>query len=203
MKREKNDTTAGGAGDGAPPSDPFDLDKLRVSQNFADAIGVKRALLTMPVRKPDRQWFIRVHPDESYRLPVLILELRDEREHYLLNPSLGPSLINEVVPVQLFTAVNRQGVPFLWPVRLPQQERGRRSEWNSSAIAAANLAMSRWVRVVANMGLGAYEVFSAEGALDEPEWPDLAFKELLTIAFKHRFIDSLDHDVLRRLRGEA
>ena len=77
--------------------------------------------------------------------------------------------------MQLFTAVNRQGVVFLWPVRL-QQEKGRRSEWNSSALAAADLAMVRWVRVTANMGLGAYEVFYAEGALDEPEWPDCRSK---------------------------
>src|SRR5262249_52791911 len=160
------------------------------------------ALLTVPVRKPDRQWFIRVHPDEAYRLAVLVLELRDEREHYLVDPSLGPSLVAEVVPTQIFTCVNRQGTLFLWPVRL-EQERGRRNEWNTSALAAATFAMDRWVRVTSDMSLGAYQVFYAEGALDEPEWPSVPFKELLAIAFKHRFIDNLNHDVLRRLRGEA
>jgi hypothetical protein len=199
--KKSNDMNGGGTPETAP-SDPFDLERLRVSQNFADAIGVKRALLTVPVKKPDRQWFVRVHPSESYRLPVLLLELRDERETYLVDPALGPELVNEVASFQLFTAVNRQGVVFLWPVRLAQ-EKGRANEWNRSALAAAELAMKRWARVSANMSLGAYDVHFAEGSLDEPDWPDVTFKELLSIAFKHRFIDSADHEVLRQLRGEA
>ena len=192
-----------GGGTLAVPADPFeDLERLRVSQNFADAIGVKRALLTVPVKKPDRQWFVRVHPDEAYRMAVLLLELRDEREMYLIDPRLGPALVNEATPMQLFTAVNRQGVVFLWPVRLAQ-EKGRVSEWNRSALAAAELAMKRWVRVSSNMSLGAYDVHFAEGALDDPEWLDVSFKELLSLAFKPRFIDTLEHEVLRQLRGEA
>jgi hypothetical protein len=91
---------------------------------------------------------------------------------------------------------------FLWPVKLDQQ-RTRRNEWNTSALAAAEMAMTRWVRITSNMSLGAYEVFTAEGARDQPEWPDVPFKELLVIAFKHRLITTMDHEVLRRLRGEA
>jgi hypothetical protein len=36
----------------------------------------------------------------------------------------------------------------------------------------------------------------------EPEWPEVPFGELLRIAFRDRLIESLDHPVLRRLRGE-
>ena len=32
-----------------------ELEKLRLSQNFSDMVGVKKALLTIPVRKPSRQ----------------------------------------------------------------------------------------------------------------------------------------------------
>ena len=42
-----------------PPEDPFDPTRLRLSQDFGEQIGVKKALLTVPVRKPDRQWFVR------------------------------------------------------------------------------------------------------------------------------------------------
>ena len=59
------------------------------------------------------------------------------------------------------------------------------------------------MRVVANLSLGAYDVFGATGQLGEPEWPDLPFRELLRIAFKDRFISDLDHPALRRLRGEV
>jgi hypothetical protein len=186
----------------ATSDNPFaDLDRLRIPQNFADAIGVKKALLTVPVRKPDKQWFVRVHPDEAYRLPLLLLELKDEAISYLVSPALGGDLLTEVVPKMLFTSINRQGTVFLWPVRLPTE--GRLDEWNRSAQEAANVALKRWVRVVSNRSLGAYEVYTAEGTLDDPEWPDIDFKELLSIAFKDRVISTLDHPVLRRLRGEV
>jgi hypothetical protein len=55
--------------------------------------------------------------------------------------------------------------------------------------------------VAANMSLGAYDVFEAMGELPEPEWPDISFNELITIAFKGRIIDSPDHPVLKRLKG--
>ena len=38
------------------------------------------------------------------------------------------------------------------------------------------MAMKTWIKVVANMALGAYEVFEATGSLPEPEWPDIKFK---------------------------
>jgi hypothetical protein len=70
--------TPQGAADPRTPS--FDLAKLRLSQNFADGLGVKKALLTVPVRKPDRQSFIRVNPDEAHRLEVAMLELKRSRD---------------------------------------------------------------------------------------------------------------------------
>jgi hypothetical protein len=39
--------------------------------------------------------------------------------------------------------------------------------------------------------------------LSVPEWPDTPFADLLRIAFKGKFIDSISHPVLRRLRGEV
>jgi hypothetical protein len=98
--------------------------------------------------------------------------------------------------------VNRQGVLFLWPIRLPGPD-GKRDEWSRTALEAADLARRGWVRVTANLGLGAYDVFTATGTLPDPDWPALSFRELLRVAFRERFIDSPDHPVLRRLRGEV
>jgi hypothetical protein len=43
---------------------PFDnLSALRLDQSYADSSGVKKLLTTVPVRKPNRQDFVRVHPD--------------------------------------------------------------------------------------------------------------------------------------------
>jgi len=183
------------------PGNPFDPSHLRLSQNFSELVGVKKALLTVPVRKPSRQDFIRVHPGEDYRLETAVLELKDERESYLVDPTLWPELPGEIVCKVLFTTINRQGVLMLWPIRLPGED-GRHDEWNRSALEAAHMAQSRWVRVASNTSLGAYEVFEATGALPDPPWPDISFQEILKVAFKGRCIAELEHPVIRRLRGE-
>jgi hypothetical protein len=181
-------------------NDVFNPERLRLPQNFEDVIGVKKVLTAVPVRNPDRQWFVRVHPDPAYRVPTAVLELKAERETYLVEPSLIPDLPGEVIRKEIFTAVSRQGVAFLWPIRLPDAH-GRRNSWSDSALEAAMAAMEKWVRIVPNMVLGGYDLYTATAAMPEPEWPDLKLGELLRIAFKDRFIRSLDHPVVQNLRG--
>ena len=184
--------------------DPFDPERLRLSQDFASTVGVKKALITVPVRKPANEWWVRVHPDESYRVETAVVELKEDREVYLVDPALWPELSTEATfgARALFTAVNRQGVLFLWPIRLPGPD-GKNNEWNRSSLEATMLASSKWVRVTSNMSLGAYEVFEATAEIPEPSWPERSFGELLKIAFKDKFIQTVDHPVLQKLRGEA
>jgi hypothetical protein len=180
--------------------DMFNLKRLRLSQDFAEGISVKKVVTTIPVRKPNRQEFIQVRPGEDWRLQTCILSLKEEREVYLVDPRLWPDLSIEIVPTVLFMSMNRQGVIFLWPVKLPSGD-GRHDHWGRSALEAANMAESGWIRISANMGLGAYEVYRAQGDLPDPEWPDISFEEIIRIAFKDNFIKDFEHPVVRRLRG--
>lgn len=186
------------------PPDPFDPSRLRLSQDFAASVGVKKALLTVPVRKPDKSWFVQTHPDAAYRIETAVLELKEDRETYLIDPALWPQLAEESTfgPRALVTSMNRQGVLFLWPLRLPRQD-GRLDEWSRSALEAAEMARGQWVRVQSNMNLGAYEVSYATGDIPAPQWPEASFQDLLRIAFRDRYVSAADHIVLRRLRGEA
>jgi hypothetical protein len=181
--------------------DPFDPATLRLDQTFIDG-GVKKLLTTVPVRRPNPQDFVRTREDPEYRLTVALIELRDDRETYLVPPILAQELIGEITAFQIYTTINRQGVVFLWPVKLPNPD-GRQIEWHRSACEAAEIAMRRWVRVKANMALGAYEIFEAAGVIPDPEWPNVPFPELLRIAFRNRLVDHLDHPVIKRLRGEC
>ena len=181
---------------------PFDPSNLRLSQNFAESTGVKKLFTTIPVRKPSKQDFVRVHPDPTFRLETVILEFKEEGESYLVASELWSELVGELTPKILFTAINRQKTLFIWPVRLPGED-GRHNEWNASALEAAQLAQSKWVRVSANMNLGAYEIFEAISELSDPEWPETNFTKILETAFKGRYIKDLDHPALRRLRGEV
>ena len=164
--------------------------------------GQRPILATIPVRKPGRQDYVRVRPDEEYQLTTALLTLKEEREDYLVAPELRPGLFGELVPVTIYTAINRQGVLFLWPCRLPD-ETGRVNDWHASAIEAADRAKKNWIRIAADMGLGAYRIWEASGELPEPEWPEQGLRDLLEIAFKGRYIEAHDHAVLKRLRGEV
>jgi hypothetical protein len=185
---------------------PFDPAGLRLDQSFADTVGVQKLLTTVPVRKPNRQDFVRVHLNPNYRVtPVGIMEVKEDREVYLVPRDVALALpkevVREVVPVTLFTAINRQGTLFLWPVKLSRPDGRQQLEWHRSAAEAAERAMKQWLRVTPNMSLGAYEMTSAIGELADPAWPDYPFQEILRIAFRDRIVDSLDHPLVRRLQG--
>jgi hypothetical protein len=97
---------------------PFDPKRLRIDLNFSEGLGVKKAIITIPVRKPNNQDFIRVHPDEVYRLPAALIEIKDDRETFLVPPEIARDIPGEYFTATMFTCINRQGVVFLWPVRL-------------------------------------------------------------------------------------
>ena len=181
---------------------PFDPARLRLSQRFSQGSDVKRALVTVPVRKPSPQEFFRVHPADEWRLDTAVIEIKADREVYLVAPEIWPLFPNECKPRTLYTTIDRRNVVTLWPVRLPD-ENGRLDDWNRSAHEAAQLGTERWVRMSADMALGAYRIDIAIGEFPDPVWPaGVTFADLLKIAFKGRMIESLDHPVLRRLRGE-
>ena len=184
--------------------DPFNVAALRLGQSFEEATGVRKLLTTVPVRKPHKQEWVRVHPDEDYRGTFAVIDLKEAGEFYLLTPEIARDLSNEIIKVTIYTVINRQHVVFLWPARLPTPD-GRINTWHTSAHEAAELAMKRSVRVKANMALGAYETDVTDNPIPEndPVWPDLPFVELLRIGFlkNGRWVNSHEHPVIKQLRG--
>lgn len=183
--------------------DPFDPASLRIDPNAAAGmIGVKRKLVTLKVGKPDKMEFCRVHPDASYRINTAMVEDKINRESYLVDRPLWPELPDFIQLVRFCVAVNRHGTTFLWPAKLPDPN-GRPMDWHTSMLEAQELAIKSWVRVQADMAAGSYAVFEATGNLPDPEWPELTMTELLRLAFKTRFIDSMNHPFLQELFGAA
>jgi hypothetical protein len=182
-------------------ADPFDPAALRLPPDF-ESVGVQRVLTSVAVRKPGRQEFVRVHPGEEYRLETGLLELKEEREFHLVHPAMRAELAQEINFFRLHLAMSRAGTPFLWATRLPGPD-GKRNPWHDSSEKAAVLGMHQWVRLVPNQAAGLYDVYTARASLPELEWPELSMRELLKLAFGERYIASIDHPVIRRLRGQA
>ncbi len=179
----------------------FDIENLRMKPDYAATLDATKLLTTVPCRKPNPQVFIRVRPEEEFRLATAVIEIKEDREIYLLAPALREVVSHEWQIKMFYTAITRQGTLFLWPVRMPGSD-GRLDTWNQSAHTAADHATHAWIRVQPNRQLGGYDIFQAAGLIPEPEWPNKTMQELVQLAFKHHFIDSLDHPVLQALEGK-
>lgn len=173
---------------------------LRIDQSYSEAgVGVRKVLLTVPVRKPNRDEFFRTHPEHF--IDLYMVELKTEREVYFAKPEVAPILSEFVEPVRLRLCVSRQGVAFLWPIKLPKDDR-RADNWRTSAAEAAGISERRWIRLTADMHLGAYQTFAAVTDLGDPRWPTEAWGEVVRIALRDRVIDAEDHAVVRQLLGQ-
>jgi hypothetical protein len=177
------------------------LASLRLDQSYTEAaVGVRKVLGTVPVRKPNKTDFFRVHPAHS--LDCFAVELKEEREVYFITPALAQMVVEFCEPVRLRLCVTRQATAFLWPIKLPKEDR-RVDEWRRSAAEAAHLAETRWIRLAADMHLGAYQTFEAVADLGDPRWPSEPWAEVVKVALRDRRIDSEDHAVIRQLLGHA
>jgi hypothetical protein len=175
----------------------MDIQSLCLSQDFKSMTDVTKVVTSVSICKPNREWFFRVHPDfERY---MAILEVKSDKEFYIVDPKLLPQLSSEATPKLLVLGVSRQGKFFFWPLKV-EADRGL-DEWSKSAVMAMWAARKNWTKMKSNMDVGHYETFTAKGDLGQPEWPE-DISELLQVAFRDRIISTMDHPVIKRLNGE-
>jgi len=183
----------------------INLNEVRASimdQDFEKLNPVKKYTVKVPVRKPHRHQWIQVHPE--WQIEVNIFEDKDstDRDVYLVGPKALEPLAGEWSRKILFPYIDRQGNVFLWPIALPN-ENGMWNDWSESAYYAAQMARKSWVRVASNQRIGAYDVFTPKSqSLDDPDWSDCDFQELMDKAFKDHYINDTDHEVIRKLHGD-
>ena len=178
-----------------------DLQSLRLKANYGATLGVKKLLTLVTVGKPKKQIFFRTHSAFEMTFDVMLLEQKESRESYVVMPDVGQIVSELVRPVRLHSAIDRENNLFLIPVPLPG-ENGTRNPWHESLAGAVEHAKLKWIRITANMHLGGYDVYEAEGALPEPEWPANDIEKLVEVAFRGKTITSLDHPVIQTLLGK-
>ena len=178
-----------------------DFSKFRLPTNSPDMPVAQKVLTHVPVGKPSKQKFVRVHLDKSYHFECALLKLEDDDRPYLISPDIAHTVGQDIKQVILKLAIDRQGNIFLWPVP-PRQEDGNENMWNQSHREIAALAESFWVRLASNRAIGAYEPYKAQGEIPDPIWPDIPLDDILEIAFgsSHVIMDR-EHPALLKLWG--
>jgi hypothetical protein len=181
---------------------PFDPASLRLGADFSEGLGVRKVVSTIPCRKPGKSEWFMVRAGEEWRLPTAVLEMENgvDRATYLVSKNLWGDLHGEISPALVLTCTNRAGDLFLWRVKLPGPD-GRSNTWTESALRIAQAAETMWCRMVSDTTNGHYTHYVPTAELPSPKWPDLAFDDILRIAFRDRYIETPDHPILRQLRG--
>lgn len=174
LHRDKDDDI------GARDTNPFDPRRLRISQRFGEGQDVKRVVASCPVRKPHRQEFFRTHPDPDMSIEVAVLEFKEERPHYLVNPELAPALPGEDAAKVLHLAITTHGALMLWSIRLPDDQ-GRLDPLpnrltkifgvnrNAKYRALVWLEGAGLVAVKSKVGCAPFVTLLATGERDEPD----------------------------------
>jgi hypothetical protein len=186
----------------------FDFNSLRLPATFELGIVATKLVTTIPVRKPKSGYeFFRTRPEPEWIFPTFIFDLKEgEEEKYLVIPELMSEVASsgKLKPVIIYAGITFTGhVFFLSDIPLPDSD-GKDNEYNRSRREAYEMAKKKWVKIQADKALGAYEIMEAVSQLPEPMWPEkpASMLEAIEIAFKNKVIDSYDHPVLKRLRGE-
>lgn len=163
---------------------------------------LKRVVIQVPVKKPNKQKYFRVMEDAAYEISVPVIELKEEGDYYLAKPDVLPYLLGECKFVRLNLAYYDDGTVFLIPTPLPDEDNPTKwNSWHRSLDMVVKRAREVWVRAIPDKSVSGYLLMEAQGNISAPRLPDLPMNEYVKIAFKDKIITGLDHPVVKSLLG--
>jgi len=159
---------------------PFtNLEAFKVGQDFNEfetAIDYS----VIPLRKPGKQQWFRVHPELKVDNLCFLEVEQDEGtpENFLLSGHIASQLreLPGISKRSIRVCVCRpNNTPFVWAIKMPKGSGTK---------------------------LGAYKCFTSTASWEEPSWPNLDMSGMLkrSVGEQH-IIASVDHPVVRQLQG--
>jgi hypothetical protein len=187
----------------------FNWDAAAKDMSFANIGDTKEIQIKIPLSKPSKERFCRVHPAEEYSINLPLVEIKEDpdlRGLYMVCLDAGQDLRDFLLAQpgivknkRLVFATYSNDKHFIWPLNLSDGH--VENNWNITAMEGAMLAKKEWVRMLADLSSGLYRIHKPTGSLHDPEWPEEPFTHWLDLAFKGRIIRDLNHPVIRFLMG--
>jgi hypothetical protein len=171
---------------------------IKSSEELVNITPVNR-LGSIEVRKPKKQEWFRAHPKMFAEISVIRRE--STGDFYAVDPELVRELEAETREAYIAAAISYEGAKFLWPIIRPKTDGSGIQLFENDL---ADLALSRecWIRRQWMPGSKSYKVDQANTD-KAPEWPEnTSIGDWVKRAFRGRFIDNLDHQLVRQLRGD-
>src|ERR1035441_6258770 len=159
--------------------------------------GGSRTQTVIPVQMPNKQWWVRCHPDPAMTVPVDILVVNADGHDklYFLDPTVGfpDELDRFVCEARITRSITSTGTEFFLLAKQSAKSP------KDSTRAVVNEARKRWIRVSWNPTAKGYDIESARSLRREPVWSATTLDELLEKAFGDNYIDRADHFVVNNL----
>jgi len=174
---------------------------LRLPASELEGIATKLVRTKITVDKPPKDQFFMVKEGPDYWFPFGLLQAERTSTYYLVAPGEARTWMLEEGIKSFFDcilclAVTRHGEPRVWPLKQTD------NPWHATAREIAELAKKEWVKLISDQTAGYYLAGTPSNQLKEPTWPEESFGEILEKAFAGRIIDSLNHEVIKELRGD-
>jgi hypothetical protein len=197
------------------PSDPYtSVQHLLVPTGLGTALPTQRVRTHIKVERPSPTSWFRVFPewgpwDDNFR--IFIYESQGDIPSQLVEPHVvAEDLGLKIKRPALY--VDRAGELRLWLIAggsyCGTATRSTPSSWETTAIQAAQIGCTDWVRISSNKSAGIYEIHRVRDGVEvpDPDWSALGNLDpgtILELAFgDDRRIGSVDHPILKTLRGE-
>ncbi|ABA88055.1 hypothetical protein Pcar_0798 [Syntrophotalea carbinolica DSM 2380] len=177
----------------------FNLKDLVLSDSYAAPATATPQTGEIELGYPGKLDFCRVHPDKEYLAQLLILDDPRGKQTYITSPRLADELEGDAVPAVVALCANQHGEQFLWVAKLPWYDG---EPFATTRLEAMDRARTEWVRLRRSITRKGYDIISAAKPFPEPVWSDETFENLIRQAFKNNVIGSLDHPIVKKLRGE-
>jgi hypothetical protein len=173
----------------------MDLAKSLLSPMDAGLEETRDEIVGLPVGKPNKTQFFRIHPSLFSDVYLLKVQGATGEVLYAVVPGMVQHLDN-VGRYTLFLGVHRDRTSFLWPISATSPD-----GYSRTARQIAISAQDVWCRLVSERATSQYIKRVAPQCKDEPVWPkDKTFVDLLVLAFgEDRIIDSLDHPIVKEM----
>ena len=176
----------------------YDWESMILPDNGAGDIRTTEVPGVPRLSRPPNTQFFRTRKELSGVIYTLDTDYDGERTVYLVAPNVAAQLPDEsaIKPKRAVTCITREGGLHVWLI-----SSGGTDTWTQSANKATDLAQSKWVRATSSRSLGEYRCVTAEAIQEEPKWPEETFLQTLSRAFDGRVIDTLNHSIIKQLKG--
>ena len=192
----------------------YSIDEIRLWDEEVDDYHIDVIPDSLRIRWPGKKEVFRIREGAACEMyaPVIVDKVKISGryiENFYFIPrmlieksgyELGEAVIRRIKKISLHLAMNSSGEYFIFPIILPDKW-GNQSARDRKGTEAIPFAWKGSISIP-YLGNSKYEIVQSDKWSKDLEWPSFSCGEIFEFAIRKALIDSHDHEVLRKIRGD-